>query len=239
MKERLILYLILSLNSFCYWAQNINYYGIFPTIDHSGTLSEKFGYNIYVFDAVKPYNHLLNATTDKARSLYIYWESGLSYEIIRNLTFTASYVFERQNPFTTYYRNENRAFQQITYKILVGKAELKQRLRFDERFIQNRLTGRAPLTHRLRWLSGIKLPFKNEKLYFFAYTEYFFNTTPNAKFVFDENWSAAQMGYKINDCHGFEAGFLYVGWINDSFKNRLNQFYLQLTWVSHINLSKK
>lgn len=221
------------------FAQNTNYGGLFPTIDHSADLSKRFSYNVYIFDAIKPYQSTENNFTDEARSLYFYTEAGLSYAITKQLSFTASYVYERQNPFKDYYRNENRAFQQITLKLPVGKLELKQRLRFDERFVQNQITGKSPLTHRLRYLLGVKYPFKNDKMYLFAYSEAFFNSTPNAQYIFNENWSAAQLGFKLNNWSSFETGLLYVGWINNSQKDWLNQFYLQITWATHFDFSKK
>lgn len=220
-------------------SQNVSYYGLFPTIDHSADISKRFGYNVYIFDAIKPYNSKVNGFDDEARSFYFYTEAGLSYSIIPQLSFTASYVYERQNTFNTYYRNENRLFQQLTLKLPIGKTELKQRLRFDERFVQNRITGETPLTHRLRYLLGVKRPLKNEKLYFFAYTEMFFNTASGAKYILNENWSAAQIGIKLNSWSSFETGLLYVGWINNADKDLLHQYYLQLTWATHLDFKKK
>ncbi|HYG50253.1 MAG TPA: DUF2490 domain-containing protein [Flavobacteriales bacterium] len=218
--------------------QNVSYYGIFPAIDHSAGLSKRFSYNVFIFDALKPYKSTINGFEDEAWSFYFYTEAGLSYSINSKLSFTASYVYERQNTFNTYYRNENRLFQQLTLKLPIGKAELKQRLRFDERFVQNRITREAPLTHRLRYLAGIKTPF-SDKLYGFAYTEFFFNTTPGAQNVLNENWSAAQMGIKLNTKNNFETGLLYVGWINNAQKDMLYQFYLQVTWVNNLDFSNK
>lgn len=220
-------------------SQNINYAGVFPTIDHSADLGRGFSYNVYIFDAIKPYSNTIEGISDKARSLYLYTESGLSYALTKELSFTASYVYERQNPFLDNYRNENRAFQQLTLKLPIGKMELKQRLRFDERFIQNRATGESPFTHRFRYLLGMKHPLRGDQMYFFAYSEVFLNTTSGAKYVFDENWSAAQMGFKMNGWSSFEIGLLYVGWINNAQKDWLNQFYLQATWVTHFDFSKK
>jgi hypothetical protein len=219
-------------------AQNMTYGGLFPTIDHSVELSKRIGYNVYVFDAIKPYANTINDVTDASRSLYIYGEAGLTYAISKQLSITASYVYERQNPFRNSYRNENRAFQQLTLKLPLGKTELKQRLRFDERFIQNRETGGTPFTHRLRYLIGLKRPIRNDKMYFFLYSEAFFNTTSGAQYVFNENWSAAQIGFKLNGWSSLETGLLYVGWINNRHADWLNQFYLQVSWVTHFDLAE-
>lgn len=217
-------------------SQNINYFGLFPTLDLGGKISDKWGYNVYLFDAIKPYNSTTNQAEDKNRSLYIYGEAGLSYNITDKLSITAAYVHERQNPFSSNYRVENRLFQQLTLKLPFGKTELKQRLRFDERFVQNRTTGETPFTHRLRYLIGIKHPLTN-KMYVTAYSEAFFNTTQGKSFKFDENWSALQLGFKVNDKNSIEAGLLFVGWINNSKNDWLNQFYLQTTWVSQLNFN--
>lgn len=218
--------------------QNVQYFGWFPTIDHSAKLAERWGYNVYLFDAIKPYSNEINGERDAARSFYAYGEAGLSYSLTKRLSATAAYVHERQNPFLDSYRTENRLFQQLTLKLPVGKkAELKQRLRFDERFVQNRATGETPFTHRLRYLLGFKQPFAADKLYFMAYSEAFFNTSKS--FKFEENWSAAQLGFRLNERNSIEAGLLFVGWINNAAGDWLDQFYLQTTWVSNLDFSKK
>jgi hypothetical protein len=218
--------------------QNINYYGWFPTIDHSAKIANRWSYNLYIFDAIKPYTNTINTEKDEARSLYVYGEAGLTYNLTNRLSMTASYVHERQNPFQDNYRIENRFFQQLTMKLPVGKkAELKQRLRFDERFIQNRTTDKTPFTHRLRYLLGFKQPIAAENLYFTGYSEVFFNTSHS--FKFDENWTALQLGFKLNERNSIEAGLLFVGWINNTQNDWLNQYYLQTTWVSHLDFSNK
>lgn len=219
-------------------SQSIHYFGLFPTIDHSAKLHEKWSYNLYLFDAIKPYSHSINQKTDAARSFYLYGEAGLSYQLTPQLSATMAYVQERQNPFRADYRIENRLFQQLTLKLPWGKSELKQRLRFDERFVTNRSTGNAPLTHRLRYLAGAKYPI-SDKIYLFGYSEFFFNTVNGNSFRFEENWSALQLGFKWNDCNSIEAGLLYVGWLNQLPSDWLHQFYLQLTWVSQLDFTKQ
>ena len=234
-KKYILLFSFVFLANLAAQSQNINYYGWFPTIDLSGKLTNRFSYNLYLFDAIKFYSN--NNNQDKAKSFYLYGEAGLSYNLSSKLSFTAAYVHERQNPFLTNFRSENRFFQQATLKLPIGKAELKQRLRFDERFIQNRSTGETPFTHRLRYLIGIKRPIVAEKLYFMAYSEAFFNTSNS--FQFNENWSAMQLGVHLNRKNSLEMGLLYVGWINNAANDWLHQYYLQTTWVLQLDFSKK
>ncbi len=216
-------------------SQDINYAGLFPTIDHSGKFTEKWSYNGYFFAAAKPYLHQRLGAEDRARFLYLYAETGLSYALRPNLSITASYVYERQNPFEDNYRNEHRLFQQLTLKLPLSSWEIKQRMRFDERFIHDRSTGETPFTHRLRYLLGFSRPL-TKQTYLFGYSEWFFNTS--RRFKFDENWSALQIGRQWNNQNALELGFLYVGWIYNPSGNWFNQFYLQTTWVSKINAHK-
>lgn len=212
-------------------SQNITYLGIFPTIDHSGTLADNWSYNSYNFAAIN-----LNASNDdRARLFYVYTENGIHYQW-NDWTFSNAYVYERQEVFADYARNEHRIFQQITYKKpLKDTWELKFRLRFDERFIQNVATREFNFSHRLRILIGAKYSF-NDSWYTFAYTETFFNTS--SQFQYNENWSALQMGYNFNERNSLEFGYLYVGWIYNAQNNWLHQNYLQLTWVNKLSLYK-
>lgn len=223
---------VLLLLPFIASAQNVNSFGLFPTIDHSGDLSEKFSYNVYLFDAITLGDDSNGALP--TGSFYLYGEAGLSYKLTSRWSVTASYVHEGQNPFRDEYRVENRAFQQLTYKHSFPRLEWKHRLRFDERFIQDRTTGETNFSGRLRYLMGVKWP-TDTRAYFMGYVEPFFNTSQD--FTYEENWSAAQFGYKFNDTHGIEAGLLLVNWKMPY--GWLNQWYFQATWVSHIDLRKK
>lgn len=217
----------------CSFAQNVSIGGIFPTIDHSGELSKRWSYNSYLFAAIKPYR----SNEGNARPLYLYGEFGLSYLLADNLWLTGSYVYERQQPFETNARNEHRLFQQITFKLPLNRFNIKQRLRFDERFIENISTDQFEFSHRLRYLLGATYDLSDE-FYLMSYTEFFFNTTSGANFQFNENWSAFQLGYKFNKNNSIEFGYLFVGWIYNNQNNWFNQHYLQTTWVNKLNFNK-
>ncbi len=214
-------------------AQNTTITGFFPTIDHSGKLNNRFSYNNYWFGSIKPYA----STEGSARALYLYAENGLTYKITDQFSFTNSYVYERQQPFEMNARNEHRLFQQITLNLPVNKANIKQRIRFDERWIENIKNHQFQFSHRIRYLLGSAISF-SEKYYLLSYTEFFFNTTKGNKFQFNENWSILQLGYNINQNNAIEFGYLFIGWINDNQNNWFNQHYLQTTWVSKLNFNK-
>ena len=99
------------------------------------------------------------------------------------------------------------------------------------------MTNETPFTHRVRYLIGLDVPL-NEKLYFTAYEEAFFNTFQNAGAVYGENWAYLAVGKKLNQKNKIEAGILYVTW-NIGKANWFNQYYLQITWSSHLDFRKK
>lgn len=215
-------------------AQNVDVAGVFPTIDHSGDLSRKLDYSLYYFAAFPLIN--LNKPGADAYFNLFYSEQALSYKLTPKFSLTGSYVYQRANVVYDNYENENRFYVQAKYKHSISKINLTHRLRFDGRFVENRFTNKTPFTHRLRYLIGIDAPI-NEALYFTAYEEVFFNTFRNAASVYGENWAYSALGKKINAKNKLELGLLYITW-NIGTKSWFNQYYLQASWITHLDFTK-
>jgi hypothetical protein len=240
--KRIIVLNLLSLFALQYInAQSTFVGGLFPTIDHSGTISKKIDYSLYYFGTFPLINFSKPNIPNDANFLLLYSEQALTYNVNKHLSFTGSYVYQRENVTNNNYSNENRVYLQVTYKHPVKNTNLnvKHRLRFDNRFVHNRITDKTPYTHRLRYLIGLDFPIrsKNNNLYFTAYEEAFFNTFKNAVAVYGENWAYAAIGVKLNDNNKIETGPLYITW-NTGGNNWFHQYYLQLTWVSHLDFTK-
>jgi len=224
------------LPTFFVCAQNINVAGVFPTIDHSGAISSKLDYSLYYFAA---FPLLRFNKADVANDSYLqllYSEQALSYHVNRKVSLTASYVYQREHVGDNSFVNENRFYVQAKYKHRLKALNFSHRLRFDGRFVQNLLTKESPFTHRLRYLIGMDVPI-NERLYFAAYEEVFFNTFAKATAIYGENWAYAALGKKLNGKNKIEAGILYLTW-NIGAQSWFNQYYFQLTWISHLDFRK-
>lgn len=231
---------VIILMSFVAHAQNNNHVGLFPTIDHSGSITDKLHYSFYYFTAFNLINDVADNKNEEPNFFVFYSEQALSYNLNKNLSFTGSYVYERQNPIDTDYRNEHRFYAQTTYKHYLNKTALKHRLRYDGRFIQNRITGETPFTNRVRYLIGLTKPlYKKERYYFNAYNEFFFNTFKKTPVIYAEDWAYAGIGYKTAKAGSFEPGLLYIFWVNNQQFDLTNFFYLQLTWTTQLNLRKQ
>jgi hypothetical protein len=218
-------------------AQSIHITGVFPTIDHSGTINNKLAYGIYYFAAFPLINFDKPDVSKDSYFHLFYAEHALTYNVNKKLSLTGSYLYQRENVVYNNYTNENRFYLQAKYKHSIKKINLAHRLRFDGRFVQNRITKETPFTHRVRYLIGMDTPI-NEKLYVTAYEEAFFNTFENAGAFYGENWAYAALGKKINEKNKIEIGVLYVTW-NIGKQNWFNQYYFQLTWINHLDFRKK
>ncbi len=221
-------------------SQSRNNSGLFPTIDHSGTLSKRLDYSFYYFGGFNLVNEQINGVDEPANFFVFYAEQALTYKVNPHLSFTGSYVYERQRPLTDDYRNENRFYLQSTYKYDLGRTAIKHRLRFDGRYIENRATGKSPFTSRIRYLFGVSAPLQktSEKIYFAAYNEFFFNTYKAASAIYGENWAFAGIGLKTARAGNFELGPLYMFWVNQT-TELTNFYYLQLAWSTHIDFTRK
>jgi hypothetical protein len=212
--KRLKIIVVLILITSTSFSQSTYVAGVFPTIDHSADINNKWGYGLYYFMAIPLINVSKPDLSKDANTLLFYSEQSLTYKVNDCFSLTGSYVYQRANTFSSAYVNENRFYAQGTYKHSFKSLNLKHRLRFDGRFIQNRMTNETPFTHRLRYLIGMEIPIKSEKnnLYFTMYEEAFFNTFSKASVVYGENWAYAALGIKLNERNKLETGLLYITW---------------------------
>jgi hypothetical protein len=236
-KHRFVLVLAITIIASSINAQSINVGGVFPTIDHWGTINNKLDYSLYYFAAFPLVNFDKPDVSKNSYFHLFYSEQALSYNVNSKFSLTGSYVYQRENVVYDNNVNENRFYFQAKYKHSIKKVTLTHRLRFDGRFVHNRFTNETPFTHRVRYLIGMDIPI-NEKFYFTAYEEPFFNTFEDAGAVYGENWAYAALGEKLNEKNKIEAGFLYVTW-NIGNQIWFNQYYFQLTWISHLDVRKK
>ncbi len=214
--------------------------GFFPTIDHGGTIVKNLDYSFYAFAAFTLFDFEYPNLERDPNFLLLYLEPALTYTVNKHFSFSAAYVFQRENPIRCLYTNEHRFHLQATAKHQIKTIKLNPRLRFDHRFLSSRVIYPAAYQHRLRYLIGLEIPIKTKKenLYITAYEEVFLNTYEGAQVVFAENWTYAALGIKIDDINKIEPGILYMGW-NLGKKGWYHQFYLQFTWISRLDFTKK
>lgn len=222
--------------SFSILCQDHHIGGVFPTYNQNGKISSKFDYSIYTFLAIYPLEQRSEGFIYPAKTNAFYIELDAIYKLTEQWTFAGSYTYERANTFRTDYRNENRIWVQAQHQKKFEKVNLKNRLRYDLRFIQNRATKNTDFNPRLRYLLGFDFPLKNGATYLSFYNEFFFDTFENRISTYTENWAYAGVGFELNPSTKLEAGALTISWIRNAQKNWLHQYFLQLTLVKTIDL---
>lgn len=69
MRFKLILAIVLLFTHVPIKAQNLNHFGLFPTIDHSGSLTKKLDYSFYYFGAYNLINEEINGIKEPGGSI--------------------------------------------------------------------------------------------------------------------------------------------------------------------------
>ena len=192
------------------YAETQQLYGFRPQISITKDISDKWDLNVFSSN-----NSNLNPSTGNTQfpaDIQQYFQTAPIYKYSPNLNFVfLGYIYQRTNPFSNDYVNENRLFQQIVYGTDTIMGQLTHRLRFEERFIHDRTTGQTPFSTRLRYQVGLLVPLRGNSLeagefYFNTYNEFYFNTTGRSNAFYSENWSYAGIGYQTEAYGRVEVG---------------------------------
>lgn len=145
---------------------------------------------------------------------------GIGYNISKDLLVAAGYAHLWLAPATSgwkTYINENRIYQQLQFSTSIGKINLLQRLRNEQRWQQKILndkpTGQNRFTNRIRYLLNVTIPvFKkqtfpslvvSDELHIQFGKEVLYNT-------FDQNRLFLGIKQKINKRLVFDLGYMQV-----------------------------
>ena len=196
-------------------------------------------YSIYSFLATYPIEQVSKNFTYPAKANAYYIELDAIYNLSDQWSLAGSYTYERVNPFRSDCRNENRIWLQAQYYNKFDQFNLKNRLRYDFRFIQNRIDNEIDYSPRLRYLLGVDFPLNDKLLYFAAYNEFFLDTFKDRISSYSENWAFAGIGFNLSEKTTLEPGLLLISWLRNIEKYWLHQYFLQLTLVTKLDFIKE
>ena len=204
----LAMLLILSKATF---AETQQIYGFRPQISLTKAVSDRWDINVFTSTNTN-LNDKRYGNTQFPSDIQYYFQTGPIYKYSPNLNFVfLGYIYQRTNPFSDSFVNENRLFQQVIYGTDSLFGRLTHRVRFEERFIQNRTTGETPFSTRLRYQVALLVPLQGSELdngefYFNIYNEFYFSLTGSKNALYSENWSYAGIGYQTAEYGRIEAG---------------------------------
>lgn len=225
-------------------SQNLTFYGLLPAFNQTGRISKKINYNLFVSTTIDAIDETVNGVEYPATDLQFYMQPSIIYVHSPNLNFAGSYTYQRNNPFNGNFVNEHRLWQQIIFSFPVSKGRLTNRFRFEERFIENKVTKEYPFSTRARYQIGFNMPLKGQKLdknefYFNTYNEFYFSLTGAKNATYSENWTYAGCGYDLGKMGRIELGYLFQVAVRNQ-QQDLRFFNLaQIMWVTNFNFKKR
>jgi len=241
-KTSLIIGLLLVCN--IAFSQDLTFYGFLPAFNQTGRISKKFNYNLFVSTTIDAFDEKINGVEYPATDLQFYLQPSIIYVYSPNLNFAGSYTYQRNNPFNGNFVNEHRLWQQVIFSLPISSGRLTNRFRFEERFIENRVTGEYPLSTRARYQVGFNIPLQGRTLdkhefYFDTYNEFYFSLTGAKNATYSENWTYAGCGYDLGKMGRLELGYLFQVVVRNAQQDLRFLNLAQVMWITNFNFTKK
>jgi hypothetical protein len=226
-------------------SQNLSFFGIIPTLSQTGRINNRLNYNLFISETLDLFDKTVDGVYYPAKPLQTYIQPSLIWLYSPNWNFAASltYNYQRSNPNVPYF-NELRPWEQAVYAHNLLSGRMSHRLRFEQRFIKNEVTGKWPMTTRLRYQIGLNLPLQgasleDEEFYFNCYTEYYFTLTvpegTRRNALYSEFWAYAGVGYQLKKYGRLEVGPLLQFNVRDVQHDLRNLYLLQIAWITNFN----
>jgi Protein of unknown function (DUF2490) len=201
-----LLFVILLISGNPTFAETQQLYGFRPQISLTKVVSDRWDFNVFSSNNSNLTNNQFPA------DIQHYFQTSPIYKYSPNLNFVfLGYIYQRTNPFSDSFVNENRLFQQVIYGTDTLFGRFTHRVRFEERFINNRAAGETPFSTRLRYQVALLVPLQGSELdngefYFNIYNEFYFSLTGARNALYSENWSYAGIGYQTAEHGRIEVG---------------------------------
>jgi hypothetical protein len=208
-------------------SQNLNFPGFAPSVSltvHRG----RFDLNFLAASKTREGHHTVKDVAYEPQFLEIYSQALVARKLNNRWILAAGYGFQRNNPFRSDWRNEQRLVQQAMYSVPGNKIRFNNRLRFEERWFS--YPG-APgnFSTRARYQAGIVRQF-NKKLYWQLNNEIYAITSGRRHSFISENWLYSGIGFPVKGLGHFETGIGYNSNVRNSEKEWLSLILLQVNW---------
>jgi hypothetical protein len=227
--------MILGTNSF---AQNLVFYGFLPAWNQTGRISKRVNYNLFTSTTIDAFRQKTNDIVYPASDFQLYIQPSLIFVQNASLNFSASYTFQRNNPFTKIGNNEHRFWQQAVFAHSLKPGRMTHRIRFEERIIQNLALKKYLFSTRVRYQIAFNLPLQGKTLdpkefYLNMYNELYLSLTGPKNTTYSENWTYAGVGYNTTKIGRIELGYLHQELIRNLAQNIRYLNLLQVQWITN------
>lgn len=243
MKTRIALIVLMCISTMSF-AQNLKFYGLLPALSQTGRISKKVNYNLFVSTTVDAFPEKIGGIEYPATDFQLYVQPSIIYIYSPKVNFAGSYTYQRNNPFLGNFINEHRLWQQAIFSFALSKGRMTNRFRFEERFIENRITEKYPLFTRLRYQIGFNMPLQGKTLekyefYMNTYNEFYFSLTGAKNATYSENWTYLGFGEDFGNLGRIELGYVFQIAVRNQQKDLRFLNLAQITWITNFNVKKK
>jgi hypothetical protein len=216
------------------YAETFDLYGAVAFLSLSKGLTPKTSLNFYHSDTYGFSNKTFNGKQYDSGDLQTYFQTSLNYKWHPNINLTIGHIYQRNNPLDADFTNENRAFEQATFSHARNEIQITHRLRFEQRFINER--DSYEFKTRLRYQIGASLPLQGRQLdpgewYFNCYNEFYFSTSGERNAFYSDDWVYAGVGYQTIDWGKLEIGPVAQYSVINLEKDIKGFYALQFGWI--------
>jgi len=126
----------------------------------------------------------------------------------------------------------------------VFRGRLTNRFRFEERFIENEVEEKFPLSTRLRYQVGFSCPLQGKTLeanefYINTYNEVYFSLSGLRNAFYSENWSYLALGYSTKSIGRIELGLMEQIAVRNKDRDLRFLNLAQVMWITNFDFRKK
>lgn len=216
-------------------AKNIDSTGAMTSLSVTKKLDAYNSLTLYHYDVYSFVDRRLGNREFSSGAITSYLQAAYNYQYRPNIAFSLGYIYQRNDPFEDNFQNENRIFQQVVVTHGPQWIRYSHRLRFEERFIENRNRHETDFRTRLRYQIGAKIPLRGilieaNEFYLNIYNEFYFSTTGERHALFSDDWFYSGLGWKTEHFGNFEFGPLIQWSVVNSNRDTRTHLNAHLGW---------
>jgi hypothetical protein len=232
-----------ALMSYQAYSQDLIFYGLLPVISQTGRINSKLNYNLFVSSTFDAFERKINSVEYPATDLQLYIQPSIIYVHSPGFNLAGSYTYQRNNPLNGNFLNEHRLWEQALFTAQLKRGRLTNRIRLEERFIENKATGDYPYSTRLRYQIGYNRPLQGNTLekhefYLNMYNEFYFSLTGAKNATYSEDWSYIGCGYDLGNMGRIELGYLLQVLVRNQQQDLRLLNLMQVMWNTNFTFKR-
>jgi len=222
--------------SFAVHAKVFDQWGVNPYISFTKSVAPRYDLTILHWDVLTLGERNFQGRAYPRDWVQTYFQTALTFKYNSSWNFAIGHVYQMNNPNRDDYQNEHRIFPQVTYASSWRSTRFTQRLRVEERFVQDREKDVYHARTRVRFQTGMQFPLQGRTLdpgeyYFNTYNEFYFSALGERNAFWSDDWVYTGLGFQTKDWGRIEAGPIAQFSVVNRDKDIRQLTVLQVGWL--------